>query len=89
MTLEQAKELKEGHELWYNGLEGFPEKVVVDHVSSTEAGKLEIHLVDNCFIPERDMEEYVFCTFEECAKACEKGFKEKLEKLREMLKLEK
>lgn len=86
MTSEEAKTIKEGQELWYRGLEGFPEKVIVSHVSRNDS-KAEIHLVDNCYIPERDFEDYVFLTFEECASSCEKEYKRKLDKLHEMLKI--
>ena len=60
MTLEQAKQLKEGQEIWYKGLNDFPEKVVVSKLLYNQQGKLEIHLVDNCYIPERDLKEYVY-----------------------------
>lgn len=87
MTLDEAKKLKVGQELYYRGLEELPEKVVVSKLITDGYGKLEIHLVDNCFIPERDLD-YVFLTFDECAEACKKHYEKQLEKLREMLKLE-
>lgn len=87
MTLDEAKTLKEGQEIYYRGIESLPEKVVVGKLLYDNYGKLEIHLVDFCYIPERDLD-YVFLTFNECASACEKDFKEKLAKLKEMLKLE-
>ena len=89
MTLEEAKQLKEGQELWYKSLNNFPEKVIVSKLLYNLDGKLEIHLIDNCYIPERDLNEYIFLNFEDCAKQCEKEFKEKLNKLKEMLKMEK
>lgn len=85
MTLDKAKQLKEGQELYYMGFERLPEKVVVNKIITDGYGKLEIHLVDNCYIPERDLG-YVFLTFDECAKACEKHYQMRLSKLREMLK---
>lgn len=86
MTLEEVKNIKEGQELWYRGIEELPEKVVVSKLITDGYGKLEIHLVDNCYIPERDLG-YVFLTFEECAKSCETHFQIKLQKLREMIRL--
>lgn len=88
MTLEEAKTLKPRQEIYYKGIEILPEKVIVDKIIYNDQGKIEIHLVDNCYIPERDLQEYVFLTFEECAKFCEKDFKDRLAKLKEMLKLE-
>lgn len=87
MTLEEAKQLKEGQEIYYMGFERLPEKVVVNKLITDGYGKLEIHLVDNCYIPERDLG-YVFLTFNECAESCEKHFQEKLKKLREILMIE-
>lgn len=87
MTLEEAKQLKEGQQLWYRGLSELPEKVIINKLITDGYGKLEIHLVDNCYIPERDLD-YVFLTFDECAEACKKHYEKQLEKLREMLKLE-
>ena len=87
MTLEEAKQLKEGQQLWYRGLSELPEKVVINKLVTDAYGKLEIHLVDNCYIPERDLE-YAYLTFDECAEACKKHYEKQLEKLREMLKLE-
>lgn len=87
MTLDEAKQLKEGQQLWYRGLSELPEKVVINKLITDGYGKLEIHLVDSCYIPERDLD-YVFLTFDECAKACKKHYEKQLEKLREMLKLE-
>lgn len=86
MTLEQAKTIKECQELYYHGIEELPEKVTVSKVIIDTQGKLEIHLVDNCYIPERDLG-HVFLTFDECAKFCEKQFQLKLQKLREMMSL--
>ena len=63
------------------------EEVEVLKLTTDGYGKLEIHLVDNCYIPERDLD-YVFLTFDECAEACKKHYEKQLEKLREMLKLE-
>lgn len=83
MTLEEAKQLKEGQEIWYSGLEGLPELVTVGSIKTDSYGKLEIHLVDNCYIPERDLG-YVFLTFDECSKDCKVRFEKKLEKLREL-----
>lgn len=87
MTLEEAKQLKEGQEIWYRGLNDFPEKVVVSKLLYNQQGKLEIHLVDNCYIPERDLKEYVYLTFNECAEVCKKNFQEKLDKLKHMMEL--
>lgn len=86
MTLEEAKKLKDCQKIWYRGLDELPEEVEVLKLTTDAYGKLEIHLVDNCYIPERDLE-YVFLTFDECAKSCEKHFQDKLAKLREMIKL--
>ena len=88
MTLEEAKQLKENQEIWYRGLSGLPEKVTVSKLITDGYGKLEIHLTDNCYIPERDLG-FVFLTFSECEEACEKHFKEKLQKLKEMILLNK
>ena len=84
MTLDQAKTLKEGQQIWYRAFEELPEKVVISKIIRNDNGKLEIHLVDNCYIPERDLD-YIFLTFEDCAKACEKYYNEKLNKLRQMI----
>lgn len=86
MTLEQATKLKEGQKIWYRGFEELPEEVEVLILKTDSYGKLEIHLVDNCYIPERDLD-YIFLTFDECAKVCEEYHKKKLEQLREMIKL--
>lgn len=86
MTLEETKKLKEGQEIWYKGLSELPEKVIIDKLITDGYGKLEIHLVDNCYIPERDLD-YVFLTFDECAEACKNDFERRLQKLREMEKL--
>ena len=88
MTVEEARTLKSGQEIYYKGLEILPEKVIVDKIIYNNQGKIEIHLVDNCYIPERDLQDYVFLTFDECAKSCEKCFKDRLAKLKEMLKSE-
>lgn len=87
MTLEQAAKLEQGQKIWYRGFEELPEEVEVSILKTDAYGKLEIHLVDNCYIPERDLD-YVFLTFDECAEACKKHYEKQLEKLREMLKLE-
>ena len=89
MTLDEAKQLKEGQEIWYRGFSELPEKVIVSKLVTDEYGKLEIHLVDNCYIPERDLKDYVFLTFNDCAEMCKKHYEKQLEKLREMIKLEK
>lgn len=89
MTVEEAKQLKEGQEIYYKGIVGFPEIVKISKIEYDKNNKIEIHLEDNCYIPERDLSEYVFLTIEECIKACEKEFKEKLDKLKNMLKKEK
>lgn len=89
MTIEEAKQLKEGQEIYYRGLNGLPEKVTVDKLITDSYGKLEVHLVDNCYIPERDLQDYVFLTFDECVAVCEKHYKEQLQKLKEMLILNK
>ena len=86
MTLEEAKQLKEGQEIWYRCIDSLPELVTISSIKIDGYGKLEIHLVDNCYIPERDLD-YVFLTFDECAKACKKDFEKRLNKLREMEKL--
>ena len=86
MTLEEAKQLKVGQEIYYKGLDILPEKVIVSSILYNSNGKLEINLVDNCYIPERDLD-YIFLTFDECAKACKKDFEKRLNKLREMEKL--
>lgn len=89
MTLEEAKQLKEGQEIWFMGINGLPEKVIVSKLITDNYGKLEIHLVDSCYIPERDLDRYVYLTFDKCAEACKKHYEKQLEKLREMIKLEK
>ena len=86
MTLEEAKQLKVGQEIYYKGLDILPEKVTISSILYNSNGKLEINLVDNCYIPERDLD-YIFLTFDECAKACKKDFEKRLNKLREMEKL--
>lgn len=86
MTLEEAKQLKAGQEIYYKGLDILPEKVIISSILYNSNGKLEINLVDNCYIPERDLD-YIFLTFDECAKACEEEYKNRLNKLREMEKL--
>lgn len=83
MTLDEAKTLKEGQEIYYRGIESLPEKVVVGKLLYDSYGKLEIHLVDFCYIPERDLD-YVFLTFDECAKSCKNDFEQRLQKLREL-----
>lgn len=88
MTLEEAKTLKIGQEIYYRGLDEMPEKVIVSSILFNSSGKIEVNLKDNCYIPERDLD-YIYLTFDECAEACEKSFKEKLIKLREMMKQEK
>lgn len=88
MTLEEAKQLKEGQEIWYRGIDSLPELVKISNIKTDSYGKLEIHLVDNCYIPERDLD-YVFLTFDECANSCKKDFEERLQKLRELEKLNK
>jgi len=88
MTLEEAKQLKEGQEIWYRGLSELPEKVIIDKLITDGYGKLEIHLADNCYIPERDLD-YVFLKFDECAKYCKNDFERRLKKLREMEMLNK
>lgn len=88
MTLEEAKKLKDCQKIWYRGLNELPEEVEVLKLTTDGYGKLEIHLVDNCYIPERDLD-YVFLTFDECAKSCEKHFQEKLSKLKQMILLQK
>ena len=89
MTLEEARSLKEGQEVYYRGLEDLPEKVKVSHVLYNSLYKLEVHLVDNCYIPEKELGDYLFLTFDECSKRCEDVFKSKLNKLKELAKLEK
>ena len=84
MTLDQAKQLKEGQQIWYSSFGDLPEKVVISKIITDGYGKLEIHLVDNCYIPERDLD-YIFLSFDECAKACKKYYNEKLNKLRQMI----
>ena len=86
MTLEEAKQLKAGQEIYYKGLDILPEKVIVSSILYNSNGKLEVNLVDNCYIPERDLD-YIFLTFDECASACKKDFEKRLNKLREMEKL--
>ena len=86
MTLQEAKQLKTGQQIYYKGLDILPIKVIVSTVVYNSDNKLEIYLVDNCYVPERDLD-YVFLTFDECAKACEKEYKIRLNKLREMEKL--
>ena len=86
MTLQEAKQLKVGQEIWYRGIDNLPELVTISSIKTDSNGKLEIHLVDNCYIPERDLE-YIFLTFDECASACKNDFEERLNKLREMEKL--
>lgn len=88
MTLDEAKKLKVGQEIYYRGLEMIPEKVTVSSILYNSNGKIEINLVDNCYIPERDLD-YIFLTFEQCAESCEKEFKDKLKKLKQMLILNK
>lgn len=83
MTLEEAKQLKEGQEIWYRGIDSLPELVTISSIKMDGYGKLEIHLVDNCYIPERDLD-YVFLTFDECAKSCKNDFEKRLQKLREL-----
>ena len=85
MTLNEAKELKQGQNIFYKNVDCFPEQVEVSSIKYNNDGKIEIHLVDNCYIPERDIENYIFLTFDECKKSCEKTFNEKLKKLKEML----
>lgn len=84
MTIIEAKSLKEGQEIYYRGIEDLPEKVIVSKIMDNR-GKLEIHLADNCYIPERDLQDYIFLTFDECAEMCKKVFESKLDKLRKML----
>lgn len=88
MTLEETKNLKIGQEIWYRALGDLPQKVVISKIITDGYGKKEIHLVDNCYIPERDLD-YVFLTFDECANACKKYFEERLNKLRQMIAQEK
>ena len=85
MTLEEAKQLKEGQEIWYRGIDSLPELVTISSIKTDSYGKLEIHLVDNCYIPERDLQDYIFLTFDECTEMCKKVFESKLDKLRKML----
>lgn len=84
MTLDEAKKLKVGQEIWYRALSDLPEKVVISKIITDGYGKLEIHLVDNCYIPERDLN-YVFLTFDECASACKNEFEERLQKLKMLM----
>ena len=83
MTLEQAKQLKEGQEIWYRGIDSLPQLVTISSIKIDGYGKLEIHLVDNCYIPERDLD-YVFLTFDECSSVCKNDFEQRLQKLREL-----
>ena len=68
MTLNEAKELKQGQNIFYKNVDCFPEQVEVSSIKYNNDGKIEIHLVDNCYIPERDIENYIFLTFDECKK---------------------
>lgn len=86
MTLEEAKQLKEGQEIWYRGINNLPELVKISNIKTDSYGKLEIHLIDNCYIPERDLD-YVFLKFDECMEVCRNHREKQLEILREMLKL--
>lgn len=83
MTLEEATKLEQGQKIWYRGLNELPEEVEVLKLTTDAYGKLEIHLVDNCYIPERDLD-YIFLTFDECAKSCKNDFEQRLQKLREL-----
>ena len=89
MTIDQAKTLKEGQKVYYLGLEGLPEVVTILRVNYNNLGRIEVHLVDNCYVPEKELNDYLFLTFDECAKRCEDVFKSKLNKLKELEKLEK
>ena len=86
MTLEEAKQLKEGQEIWYRDLDNLPKLVTISSIKTDSYGRLEIHLVDNCYIPERDLD-YVFLTFDDCMEVCRHHHEKQLEILREMLKL--
>lgn len=89
MTLNEAKDLKSGQKLYYLGLDGLPEAVMVDKVLYNSLGHIEVHLVENCYVPEKELQDFLFLTFEECAQVCEKFFKKKLDKLKEMLQNQK
>lgn len=88
MTLEEAKNLKKNQVIYYRGLEDFPEKVTVSDIRMNQNNRIEVHLADNCYIPEGDLN-YIFLTFDECANDCERIFKEKLNKLKQMIIKEK
>lgn len=89
MTLEEAKGLKQGQKCYYKSSYTYlPDKVEVFALLYDNNGKLQVHLTDDSYVPERDLDN-LFINKEECIKSCEKDMQKRIETLRQMLLIEK
>lgn len=89
MTLEEAKGLKQGQKCYYKSSYTYlPNEVEVSILLYNDKGKLEVHLTDNSYVPERDLDN-LFIDKEECIKSCEKDMQKRIETLRQMILIEK
>ncbi|MCM1260548.1 MAG: hypothetical protein NC222_06295 [Staphylococcus sp.] len=77
----KLEELKQGQEIFYKSVFGWPEKL---KIFSIDLNAKEIHLEDGTYLNEKLFEE-TFLTEKECIEACEKEAKEKLQRLRKMI----
>lgn len=85
MTLDEAKGLTQGQKCYYKSIYTYlPDEVEVSMLLYDNNGKLEIHLTDNCYVPERDLEQ-LFLNRDECIKSCEEDMNKRIEQLRQML----
>lgn len=84
ITQDIANNLKNGQEIWYKNLHIVPEKCIVDYVDDKG-----IWLQNDDTYISKSMYEYTYLTENECIEACEKELKDKIEKLKLMIKMEK
>lgn len=81
MKLEQAKELKPNQHIYYKSIYTLlPDEIDVLELKYDIHDKLEVHLQDGSYVPEKDLEQ-LFLTKEECINSCINDLKERIQKL--------
>lgn len=82
MTLEQAKELKPNQHLYYKSIYTLLfYEIDVRELKYDIHDKLEVHLQDGSYVPEKDLEQ-LFLTKEDCIKSCIKDLESRIKLLK-------
>lgn len=82
MTLEDAKQLKTNQHIYYKSIYTLLfYEIDVRELKYDIYDKLEIHLQDGSYVPEKDLEQ-LFLTKEDCIKSCIKDLESRIKLLK-------